>query len=169
MGNQIRDLFHLVKSEDLTGSQIKQGFGDIFLSQDTLENQMISQEIVAQAASVKTPFYGSPIPGSFKFDVAPGDAGLIPFLTPEANKTYALLAADVLNNGSGSMTVSFGYTDGFGNFLKVSEATPSAGGQGGFSVRNAFYFDSNVFPCFLVTSGTPEDAVGQIVYAEVVQ
>lgn len=167
--NQIRDLFHLVKSEDLTGQQIKQGFGEIFLSKDTIDNQMISQEIVNQVSSVKTPFYGSPIPGSFVFATAPGDNGIIPFFTPTANKTYQLIAADVLNLGAGAMTVNFGFTNGAGDFLKVSGATPTPGGQGGFSVRNAFYFDASTFPCFVVETGTANDAIGQIIYAEVVQ
>ena len=55
MKPQIRDLVHTIKSSDLTASQIKAGFGEIFLSKDTIDNQLEVQEIVEMSRSVKTP------------------------------------------------------------------------------------------------------------------
>lgn len=169
MGNQVRDLFHLVKSEDLTGSQIKQGFGEIFLSKDTIDNQMITQEIVNQVASVKAPFYGSQIPNSAVIVQKSGDGGLEPVFTPGDNKTFQIMAADVLNAGAAPVSVDFGVMDGNGIFVKLANVTPAAGNQNAIELRNLFYFDSSVFPAFQVISGTPSDAIIQVAYAEVVQ
>ena len=169
MDKQIRDLFHLTKSEDLTGQQIKQGFGQIFLSKDTIDNQMVTQEIVNQVASVKAPFYGSQIPNSAVIVAKTADGGLEPVFTPSPNKTYRIMAADVLNIGSSSVSVDFGLLDSNLNFVKLANVSPNAGGQNAIELRGLQFFDSDVFPGFIVISGTPSDCVVQVAYAEVVQ
>lgn len=170
MDNQIRDLVHTIKSTDLTPTQIANGFGEIFLSKDTISNQLEVQEIVEMMRSVKVPMFGQSIPNTTRIQTRAGDSGVIPIIQfPEDNKTYAMLAADAVNAGSGAVNVSLGYFDG-ANFVKISEATPSSsGGIGGFNLRNAFTFDSTVYPAFLVTSGTASDVVINLVYCEVVQ
>jgi len=166
---QIRDLVHLIKSEDLTPAQIKSAFGEIYLSNDSISNQLESQEIVDQVRVVKAPFFGQHIPNTSQIAARVGDSGIMYFFLPSANKTYEFIAADVTNTGSGSVTVEFGVTNG-ADFIKMDVESPSAGGgQAGFDARQLRYFDSDVYPAFLVTSGTAGDVVGQLAYAEVIQ
>jgi len=169
MSKQIRDLVHTIKSTDLTGAQINQGFGEIYLSKDTIPNQLESQEIVEQTRSVKSPFYGSQIPNTATIVTKVPDGGLEPVFTPTVNKTYQIMAADVINAGVGSVSIDFGLMDNNLNFIKLANVNPSAGGQNAIELRNLFFFDSSVFPGFLVVSGTPGDAVVQLAFAEVVQ
>ena len=169
MSKQIRDLVHTIKSKDLTGSQIESAFGEIFLSRDTIPNQLEAQEIVAQVQIVKSPYYGVAIPNTTQIISLTGDSGVVPFFTPASNKTYSLIAADLVNGSGAGMTGVLGLYDGT-NFVKISEATPSSGGgQGGFNLRNAFTFDSSVYPALLITSGTAAQAVAQIAICELVQ
>jgi len=165
---QIRDLVHTIKSKDLTPSQIDQAFGEIYLSKDTIDNQLETQEIVEQFQKVKLPTYGQAIPNTTKIVQAQGDSGLISFFTPAANKTYGLLGADAINTGAGSVTVSFGYTNG-GDFVTLNQITLAATETGTFTTRNAYTFDSSCFPAILVTSGTAGDLTVQMVYTELVQ
>ena len=166
---QIRDLFHLISSEDLTANQIKLGFGPIKLSQDSINNQLVTQEIVSQVQSVKSPFFGSPLPGSFVIVSTVGDVGIVPVFTPVTNKTYCIEAASCTNIGpSGTIDIEFGYTDG-ALFVLVSKAQISAGITSAFDTRGYKTFESNVFPAFIITSGTAGDAEVNMAYAEVVQ
>lgn len=167
-GYQIRDLVHTIKSADLTPSQIKSAFGEIFLSKDTITNQMESQEIVTQFQIVKAPTFGSSIPNSSKIVSKTGDSGLLPIFLPESNKTYQLIAVDAVNAGAGNITVSLGYTNG-GDFVVINTITISAGTIGSFTTRNAYTFDSSVYPAILVTSGTAGDLVVNMAYSELIQ
>jgi len=166
--HQIRDLVHTIKSADLTPLQISQAFGEIYLSSDTLDNQLETQEIVEQFRSVKVPTLGTSIPNTTTIATCIGDAGIIPFFTPGTNKTYQLIASDVANSGSGSVTVVFGYTNG-GDFVRINSISVASGGFGTFTTRNAYTFDSDVYPAILVTSGTAGDVLANLVYSELVQ
>jgi len=165
---QIRDLVHLIKSEDLTPAQIKDSFGEIYLSKDTISNQLESQEIVDQVRIVKAPFFGQHIPNSAAIVSKVGDSGIMSFFVPSSNKTYEFIAADFTNIGSGSVTVQFGVSDGV-DFIKMDSDTLASNGQAGVEARALRYFDSSVFPAFVVVNGTAGDVVGQLAYAEVVQ
>jgi len=168
--NQIRDLFHTVKTEDITAQQIKNGFGNIFLSQDTIENQLESQEIVAQARSTKAPFYGTALPGSFQMVTTGGEAGYFNICgTTEVNKTYKLIAASVLNAGAGNMVAELFIGDGSSGFAFISETgTIPAGGAGKFS-RLEMEFDNSVKFYVQITTGAAGDAVVQSATCELIQ
>lgn len=165
---QIRDLVHLVKSEDLTPAQIKQAFGEIYLSKDTIQNQLESQEIVEQARTVKAPFYGQHIPNTAQIVDVTGDAGIQPFFTPTSNKTYEFMGADVIHTGTSNLDVAFGLTDGV-LFIQLDNQVPVAGAQNPFDPGALRFFDSNVYPAILVLGGTGADAQCQLAYAEVIQ
>lgn len=166
--HQIRDLVHTIKSKDLTPAQIEQAFGEIFLSKDTIENQIESQEIVSQFQIVKAPTFGCSIPNTSKIAAKAGEGGLVAIITPEANKTYQLIAVDAVNAGAGNITVALGYSNG-GDFVRINTITIASGAFGSFTTRNAYTFDSSVFPAFLVTSGTAGDLVVNMAYSELVQ
>lgn len=169
MSKQIRDLVHTIKSKDLTPAQIEAAFGEIYLSSDTIPNQLESQEIVTQVQIVKAPFYGVPIPNTTSIATKDGDSGVVAIITPESNKTYQLLGADATNGGTSSgISVSFGMYDG-SNFTRLNDITVAAGAVGIFNTRNAFTFDSSCYPAILVTSGTASDLVVSMIYAEIVQ
>jgi len=165
---QIRDLVHTIKSKDLTPSQIDQAFGEIYLSKDTIDNQLETQEIVEQFQKVKLPTYGQAIPNTTAIAQVAGDSGLIALLVPAVNKTYGLLGVDATNNGSGNISVSFGYTNG-GDFVTLNKITLATTEVGTFTTRNAYTFDSSCFPAILVTSGTASDLTVQMLYCELVQ
>lgn len=166
---QIRDLVHTIKSKDLTPAQIDQGFGEIFLSKDTMMNQLEVQEIVEMSRSVKTPYYSAQIPNTATIVTKVPDGGLEPVFVPTTNKTYQIMAADVINAGTGAVSIDFGLIDANLNFIKLANVNPSAGGQNAIELRNLVCFDSNVYPGFVTVSGTPGDAVVQMAYAEIVQ
>ena len=168
MYQQIRDLVHTIKSADLTPAQIKAAFGEIYLSKDTINNQLESQEIVTQFQIVKAPTFGASIPNTSKIVSKAGDDGLQQIFPPDANKTYQLIAVDAVNAGAGSITVAFGYGNG-GDFVRINTITLGSGDFGSFTTRNAYTFDSSVFPSFLVTSGTSSDLVVNMAYSELVQ
>jgi len=165
---QIRDLVHTIKSTDLTPAQIDQAFGEIYLSKDTINNQLESQEIVEQFQKVKLPTFGQSIPNTTAIATVTADSGLIPILSPTVNKTYILLGVDAINNGGSSISVSFGYSDG-GDFVTLNKITLAGTETGTFNTRNAYTFDSSCYPTILVTSGTASDLTVQMVYAELVQ
>ena len=166
--HQIRDLVHTIKSSDLTPAQIQSAFGEIFLSKDTITNQLEAQEIVEQFQKVKLPTYGCSIPNTSKIVHKVGDSGILPLFTPEANKTYQLICADVENAGGGSATIVFGYTDG-GSFIQINTVSLAGGATGSFNLRNAYTFDSSVFPAVLITNGTAADCTINLAYSELVQ
>ena len=166
--HQIRDLVHTIKSSDLTPAQIEAAFGEIYLSKDTIQNQMESQEIVQQFQTVKCPTYSASIPNTSVIANKPGDSGIIPVFLPTANKTYQLICADVENAGGSSATIVIGYTDG-GSFVQLNSVSIAGGATGIFTLRNAYTFDSSVYPAFLVTSGTAADVTVNMVYSELVQ
>ena len=165
---QIRDLVHTIQSKDLTPAQIEAAFGSIYLSRDTINNQLETQEIVEQFQKVKLPTYGQAIPNTTAIAQVTADSGLIPILVPTANKTYGLLGVDAINTGAGSVGVSFGYTNG-GDFVTLNKITLASTETGTFTTRNAYTFDSSCYPAILVTSGTASDLTVQMVYSELVQ
>lgn len=169
MDQQIRDLVHTIKSTDLTPAQIKAAFGEIYLSKDTINNQLESQEIVTQFQIVKAPTFGASIPNTTAISRIDADSGLMPLLPSiESNKTYVLLGVDAINNGSGAISVSFGYSNG-GDFVTLNQITLAGTETGTFNTRNAYTFDSSGYPTILVTSGAAADLSVQMVYAELVQ
>lgn len=168
MSNQIRDLVHTIKTSDLTPAQISAAFGEIYLSRDTIENQLESQEIVTQSRLVKSPFYGQHIPNTAQIVDLAGDSGIQPFFTPDSNKTYEFMGADVMNQGVSNLDVAFGLTDGV-LFLQLDNQVPVGSQQLPFDPKGLRYFDSSVYPAILVLSGTGSDAMAQLAYAEVIQ
>lgn len=170
MSNQIRDLFHTVKTSDLTGSQIQSGFGEIYLSKDTIENQLVSQEIVAQVQSTKAPFYGLPIPGSFQIESTAGEPGYFQITANlSANKTYRIEAISVTNAGLSPVEVSLEIGDG-ANFAFIgATGSLASGGTFAFTTNNTQHIDSSVNLYGIVTQGTEADAVFNVVFCEIVQ
>jgi len=168
--NQIRDLVHTVKSSDLTATQIKNGFGEIFLSRDTLENQLETQEIVEMTRSVKAPYYGQAIPGATQVIETAGAAGLVKMFTAEENTGYQVQAFSIDNGGSGAIRVRVGVTDVGGTVLAVVyEGEVPAATLVAVPDMIGIRFDVNSIPAFLVTSGTPQDSNFQLCYSETVQ
>lgn len=169
--SEVRNQLHLIKGEDLTGSQIKSACGEVYLSSNESNNQLDTNAIVEFTRSIKVPYYGIPIPNSATIVQADGSGGgIIPLFTPASNVTYQWMCADVTNAGAGSISVDFGVTDGAGAFIKMANISPSAGGgQNAIEPRNLFYFDSNVYPAFRVVSGTASDALVTMAYSTVIQ
>ena len=169
MENQIRDLVHTVKSSDLTATQIKNGFGEIFLSRDTLENQLETQEIVEMTRSVKVPYYGKHIPGSALIEEMPGSAGLVKMTTVPANRTYKILACSVDNAGNVA-NVRVGLTDTSASFLAcVFAGDVAAQDVTPIPELVGVTFDQESIPAFLATSGTPDDLTFTLAYCEIIQ
>ena len=169
MSNQIRDLVHTVKSTDLTPTQIGSAFGEIFLSKDTLENQLETQEIVDQFRSVKLPTYGQHIPCKTIVTDVPGAAGLVKLMSAETNTVYKILALSADN--AGNVTgLRVGLTDSgattlscvFVGDVAATTVTPIPDMIG-------ITFDIDSVPAILVTSGSPDDITINFAYCEVVQ
>ena len=165
---QIRDLVHTIQSSDLTSQQIRAAFGEIFLSRDTLENQLEAQEIVEMMRIVKSPTYSQHIPNSAVIQETPGSVGLTKMFTPEDNKTYRLLGACVTNAGNVS-NVEFGLQDDSSNFVALFKGDAAATATTALTTVRDVTFDSNVFPAFLINTGDENDLSFIIAYCELVQ
>ena len=118
--------------------------------------------------SVHLPTAGCSIPNTTRIVTKAGDGGPQTILVPTVNKTYAILAVDLVNNGANPMTVSLGYYDGT-TFVTLNVITVAGTATGSFTTRNAYTFDSSVYPAFIVTSGTAGDAAVSMAYSELVQ
>jgi hypothetical protein len=172
MSNQIRDLVHTIKSADLTPNQIENAFGEIFLSRDTIENQLESQEIVSMFQAVKVPTYGHHIPNTATIVVKGGESGLTKLFTAENNKTYKILALSVANAGD-AQTFQFGLQNDSGDYavIEATMANASTDNDGITVIDRAegITFDNSVFPAFLITSGDVNDLAFSMAYCEIVQ
>ena len=169
MSNQIRDLVHTIKSTDLTPAQIQSAFGEIFLSKDTIENQLETQEIVEMTRSVKTPYYGKHIPGSAVLEEQQGSTGVVKMVSVPGNRTYKVLACSV-DNGGNVANVRVGLTDTDATFL----ACVFAGDVAATDVTPipelvGVTFDQESIPAFIATSGTPDDLTFTLAYCEIIQ
>jgi len=168
---QIRDLLHTVTVGNLTPAQIEASGEGVFLSKDALASAKQSIEIVQHWQKIHAPAYGAPIPNTSVVSVVTGDSGILPVggVIPGANKTYLCTGADMLNNGTGTLSASLGLSDGV-NFVTLAKISSlGAGGQGAFDMPANVYFDSSVYLAFLITSGTAAEAGLQAAYTEVVQ
>jgi len=165
---QVRNQLHLLQTENLTPAQILSAAGGVFLSNNELLTQQDTQDIVKTFQAVKAPTFGSSIPNTTRIVTKAGDGGPQTILVPTVNKTYAMLAVDLVNNGASPMTVSLGYYDGT-TFVTLNVITTAGTATGSFTTRNAYTFDSSVFPAFIVTSGTAGDAAVSMAYSELVQ
>jgi len=165
---QIRDLVHTIKSTDLTPAQIEAGFGPIYLSQDTIPNQLEVQEIVDQFRSVKLPTYGTHIPDTAQIVVTAGAAGLTKMFTTESNKTYKILAFSVTNAGNVAQ-VQVGLQDSSSNFACLFQGDVIAAGVTAIRDVHGVTFDSSVFPAFVIESGDVNDFSFELAYCEIVQ
>lgn len=169
MSNQIRDLVHTVKSTDLTGEQIDSAFGPIFLSRDTLDNQMETQEIVEMTRSVKAPFYAHHIPGSARIVSQAGSGGLVKVFSAETNTVYKITAFSI-DNAANVADVRVGLTDAGGTVLScifngqvaATDVTPIPDMIG-------ITFDIDSVPAFLVTSGSADDIIIDMAYVKTIQ
>jgi len=165
---QIRDLVHTIKSADLTPAQIEAAFGEIYLSKDTIENQLESQEIVDQFRIVKVPTYGHHIPGTAVTVVKGGESGLTKLFTATDNKTYKILALSVDNVGS-AQAFQIGLQDSSANFAVCFAGDASASTVTPITDMIGITFDNSVFPAFLITAGDVNNLAFTMAYCEIVQ
>lgn len=165
---QIRDLVHTIKSIDLTPAQIEAGFGEIYLSQDTIENQLESQEIVDMFRIVKVPTYGHHIPNTGLIVVKGGESGLTKLFTADDNKTYKILACSVTNAGD-AQTFQIGLQNSSSDFSVVFSGTATATTDTPIDAMKGITFDNSVFPAFIITSGDVNELSFSMAYCEIVQ
>lgn len=165
---QIRDLVHTIKSKDLTPAQIEQGFGKIYLSKDTMMNQLEVNEIIDMFRSVKLPTYGSHIPDTAQVVVTAGASGLTKMFTTESNKTYKILSWSCTNAGN-TGNVQIGLQDSSSNFSALFVGQVTATAVTAFSNLHGVTFDSSVFPAFVIESGDVNDYQFEMAYCEIVQ
>lgn len=165
---QIRDLVHTIQSSELTSQQVKAAFGEIFLSMDTLENQLEAQEIVEMMRIVKVPTYSQHIPNSAIIVETAGAAGLTKMFSPETNKTYRLLGVSVTNAGNVS-NVEFGLQNDASGFVALFAGDINAAGITALTSVRDVTFDSSVYPAFLINTGDVNDLSFAIAYCELVQ
>ena len=133
----IRDQIHLIKTEDLTGPQIKTTSGKVFLSKNAIQEQDEIVEIVSTVKAVKAPFYGTPIPGQFEITEAPGNLidTDVNIVTPTANQTYELLAASVNNvDPTNAVEADLILTDGSKTVKLASSGSVAAGAENTFDL-----------------------------------
>jgi hypothetical protein len=166
---QIRDLVHTIKSADLTPAQIQAAFGEIYLSNDTLENQLESQEIVEMMRVVKAPMYGTHIPNTGTVINTAGASGLTKMFDPETNRTYKILAVSVTNAGNVGQ-VQFGMMNSAGNiFACIFRGDVAATATTAFADVQGVTFDANTIPAFLIESGDVNDYNFEMAYCEIIQ
>lgn len=155
---------------NLTPQNIKAALEGSYANDEQKPNQADAVTLTDAYKVVHAPTYGVAIPNTHTIVEKVGDSGIIPVFTPTTNKTYILVGASAQNLGAGSMTVVFGLTDASGGFVKLSEVSPSAGGDSDYAARApGITFDSGVYPAFQVTSGTAAQCTVSLCYAELVQ
>lgn len=165
---QIRDLVHTIKSANLTPAQIEAAFGEIYLSRDTLENQLEAQEIVEMMRIVKAPMYGAHIPDTATIVIKAGTSGLEKMFTATANRTYKILGVSVTNAGNVG-TIQFGLSDTSSNFCALYQGTVAATAVTALTDLHGVTFDSQVFPAFLIETGDVNDYQFEMAYCEIIQ
>ena len=168
MMSEIREPLITTTITDLTAQTLASSVGRVFLSKPMMANQEDAVKIRDAWQSVHLPTAGCSIPNTTRIVTKAGDGGPQTILVPTVNKTYAILAVDLVNNGANPMTVSLGYYDGT-TFVTLNVITVAGTATGSFTTRNAYTFDSSVYPAFIVTSGTAGDAAVSMAYSELVQ
>ena len=169
MSNQIRDLVHTIKSTDLTPAQIQSAFGEIFLSKDTIENQLETQEIVAQVRMVKMPTYGVHIPNTATITRTTGSSGTFDLVSPTSNKSYKILAISVESSAADPNPVQAGLYDGQSDFVAFFQGEAIPSGVTAIPDCQNVTFDSTIYPAAIIESGTVTDYTFRIAFAEIVQ
>jgi len=171
----IRDQVHLIKTEDLTGPQIKTTSGKVYLSRDALDSQDEIIDIVKTVQAVKSPFYGSPIPETYTISSAPGaviDDDVIIF-TPDGNVSYRLLAVTLENIAPAGVVITgdLYLSDGSTKVLLASSGSISPGTEGGFDLAkwSPLYFSSSLYLVGVPTSGVAANASFKVAWCKVVQ
>ena len=168
MMSEIREPLITTTITDLTAQTLASSVGRVYLSKPMMANQEDAVRIRDAWQSVHLPTAGCSIPNTTRIVTKAGDGGPQTILVPTVNKTYAILAVDLVNNGANPMTVSLGYYDGT-TFVTLNVITVAGTATGSFTTRNAYTFDSSVYPAFIVTSGTAGDAAVSMAYSELVQ
>lgn len=166
---EIRDLVHTIKSTDLTPAQIEAGFGEIYLSKDTIPNQLEVQEIVDQFRSVKLPTYGAHIPNTSIITRTAGASGIFSLVTVDENKAYKIQAISVESASANPHEIQIGLFDGQSDFAAFysGEAVP-AGVTAIADIVN-MTFDSTIYPAALIADGDVNDFTFRIAFCEIVQ
>jgi len=169
----IRDNLHTITTSGLTAEQIKQISGDVYLSMDAQISQDEIVDIVQTVRAVKTPFYGTPIPGTFEIAIASNAVidDSVNIVNPEANQTYQLISISVQNLNPGAATDADIYLTDGSDSVKLA-FTGSIAASKTYSVPlygGPIFFDSDVY-----LSGVPRSGVAllcqfEVAYAKVVQ
>ena len=171
----IRDQIHLIKTEELTGPQIKTTSGKVYLSRDAQQSQDEIVDIVSTVKAVKAPFYGLPIPGTFAIATAPGVVvdTAVNIVSPTTNQTYQLLSVDVKNIGpTGTVSADLYLSDGASKVKLAAVASVAAGSQNAFDLSKlpgTLYFTKEVYIIGVPTAGTPGFCQFELAYCKVVQ
>jgi len=94
----LRDQLSSLTVSDLTGAQITDAGGKVFLSPNAVANQQTIEAIASTWRAVHAPSYGVAIPGSQKS--TNGDATTATILTPPTNSTLYINALSVSNTNN---------------------------------------------------------------------
>lgn len=170
----IRDQIHLIKTEDLTGPQIKTTSGKVYLSKNAIQEQDEIVEIVSTVKAVKAPFYGTPIPGQFEISESPGAVidSAVNIVTPTANQTYQLLSASVNNiDPTNAVEADLILTDGAKTVKLASSGSVAAGAENAFDLNKhaTIFFTKDLYVAGVPTSGTATMCNFKVAWCKVVQ
>jgi len=176
MDNQIRDQLHTIQTEDLTAAQILSASGGVYLSKDSQHSQDEIVDIVSTVKSVKAPFYGAPLPGTFDIAVVPGvsinDEVKTP-LDPTTNQTYQLLGATLQNlNPAGTCTGDLILSNGSEYVILAKSGTIAASTDTPFDLSDKaspIFFTKEIYLAGVPTAGTPIQMHFKVVFCKVVQ
>jgi len=175
MDTQIRDQLHTIQTEDLTAAQILSASGGVYLSKDSQHSQDEIVDIVSTVKSVKAPFYGAPLPGTFDIVATAGVSinDIVDIASPTTNQTYQLLAATLNNlNPVGTCTGDLVLYDGNDWVILTKSGTITASTETPFNLSDQcgpIYFTKEMYLGGVPTAGTPAQMQFKLVYCKVVQ
>lgn len=153
---------------DLTPATFASSVGRVYLSTPMIPNQEDAVKIIDAWQSVHVPTLGSLIPQTTAIHSIAGTGGEGTIFTPTTNKSYVLLAGDVVNGGAAPLTAMLMlHSAGKSVALETQIVGPSETMP--FTLVNGVQFDSTTYPYFKVTTGTAGDATFSIAVGEVVQ
>jgi len=170
----IRDNLHTITTEDLTATQINKVSGGVYLSRDAQQAQDEIVDIVSTVRSVKVPFYGTPIPGTFA--IAATTAAVtdepVDIVSPTGNQTYQLLAISAQNlNAAAVATGDIYLTDGSNSVKLAQSGSIAALSKNTFDLTKmaAIYFTKEVYISGVSVTGIANLLQFNLVYCKVVQ
>jgi len=175
MDDQIRDQLHTIQTEDLTAAQILSASGGVYLSKDSQHSQDEIVDIVSTVKSVKAPFFGAPLPGTFAIAVVPGVSinDEVDLASPTTNQTYQLLGATLHNlNPAGTCTGDLILSNGSEYVILAKSGTIAASTDTPFDLSDKaspIFFTKEIYLAGVPTAGTAIQMHFKIVYCKVVQ